>query len=272
MRPVLFSVLGFDIQTYGLSKVLAALLGAFLLGRAFQRNGLSRDLGHSIAFWATVWGFVGAKIYFLLEQLPNITTHDLGGSGFTWYGGLIAGVSSALWIIKRHKLPLATVAGAAAIPLTLAYGVGRIGCLLSGDGTYGKPTDLPWGMTFTHGAVPTTIAVHPTPLYETIAALFIAAALWGLTRYWRPAAIFGAYLVLSGISRFLVEYLRINTPAFLGLTQPQLWSLLGTIVGLIIIISTQRQRPDPTAGARADSEILDYDATGAQPAQRAATT
>jgi phosphatidylglycerol:prolipoprotein diacylglycerol transferase len=144
--------------------------------------------------------------------------------------------------------------------------------LLSGDGTYGKPTDLPWGMTFTHGAVPTTVAVHPTPLYETIAALFIAAALWGLTHYWRPAAVFGGYLVLSGISRFFVEYLRINTPAFLGLTQPQLWSLLGAIVGLVLIVRTQRQQPDPTAGARANSELLGNDTTGAQPSQPAATT
>ena len=242
MQPVLFSILGFDVQVYGVSKVLAAFLGAYLLGRAFQKIGLSRDLAHSIAFWAVVWGFIGAKIYYLLEQLPNITSHDLGGAGFTWYGGLAGGVLSALWIVRRHHLPLAQVAGAAAIPLTLAYGVGRIGCLLSGDGTYGKPTDLPWGMTFPNGMVPTTVPVHPTPLYEAIAALFIAGALWGVARHWKPGAVFGAYLVLSGLSRLFVEYLRINEPAVLGLTQPQLWALVGVAIGLVIIGSPRRSR------------------------------
>lgn len=257
MRPVLFSVLGLDFQTYGLSKALAALVGAYLLGRAFQKVGLSRDLGFNLAIWATVWGFVGAKIYFLLEQFPVITAHHLAGSGFTWYGGLIGGISSALWIARRHHLPLATVAGAAAIPLTLAYGIGRIGCLLSGDGTYGRPTDVPWGMAFPHGVVPTMVAVHPTPLYEAIAALFIAAALWAIARRWHPGAVFGAYLVLSGISRFLVEYLRINKPVVVGLTQPQLWALLGMIVGVAIIFYAQRSPSGPATERPSDKDALD---------------
>jgi len=112
--------------------------------------------------------------------------------------------------MRRHQLPLGIVAGAAAIPLTLAYGIGRLGCLLSGDGTYGRPTSLPWGMAFPNGVVPTSVPVHPTPLYEALAAVAIATLLWALGQRWTPPAVFGAYLVLSGISRFLVEYLRIN--------------------------------------------------------------
>ena len=239
MLPVLFSVFGFDIQSYGVSKALAALVAAFLLARAFEGLDLKRDLAYSLVTWTVLWGFVGAKIYYLLEQLPNFDVHHLGGMGFTWYGGLIGGVVAALVIVHRHQLPLGAIAGAAAVPLTVAYGIGRLGCLLSGDGTYGRPTSVPWAMTFPNGVVPTTVPVHPTPLYEALAALLIAAVLWALSKRWNPAAVFGAYLALSGISRFLVEFLRINQPSLFGFTQPQLWALVSLIVGVVLIVRTQ---------------------------------
>lgn len=237
MRPVLLSIFGFDIQSYGVSKAAAALLAAYLLGRTFERRGLQKDDAHSLVIWATFWGFVGAKIYFLLEHSGEISLHHLGGSGFTWYGGLIGGVAASLVMIRRRHLPASTVLDAAAIPLTVAYGVGRVGCWLSGDGTYGRPTGLPWGQTFPQGMVATDVPVHPTPLYETTAAFAIAAILWALQRRTRrpPLEILGAYLVLSGISRFAVEYLRINEPALLGLTQPQLWAIASVAVGVAVI-------------------------------------
>ena len=251
MRPVLFSVFGLDIQSYGVSKALAALVAAFMLARAFEQRGFKRDSAYSLVMWATIWGFVGAKIYYLLEQLPNFDVHHLGGMGFTWYGGLIGGVVAALVIVRRHQLPLGVVAGAAAIPLTLAYGIGRLGCLLSGDGTYGKPTSVPWAMTFPNGVVPTDVPVHPTPLYEALAAVAIATVLWALGKLWNPPAVFGAYLALSGISRFLVEFLRINEPALLGLTQPQLWALAGLITGVVLIVRTQYLNPSRRAAGQA---------------------
>jgi phosphatidylglycerol---prolipoprotein diacylglyceryl transferase len=251
VRPVLFSVFGFDIQSYGVSKAVAALVAVFLLARAFEKLALRRDSAYSLVMWATIWGFVGAKIYYLLEQLPNFDLHHLGGMGFTWYGGLIGGVVAALIIVHRHRLPLGTVAGAAAVPLTIAYGIGRLGCLLSGDGTYGRPTSVPWAMTFPHGVVPTNVPVHPTPLYEALAAVLIAAVLWALGRRWNPAAVFGAYLALSGISRFFVEFLRINEPALLGLTQPQLWALVSLIAGVVLIVRTQYLNRPPRIAAEA---------------------
>jgi phosphatidylglycerol---prolipoprotein diacylglyceryl transferase len=94
-------------------------------------------------------------------------------------------------------------------------------------------------MTFPNGVAPTNVPVHPTPLYEALAAVLIAVVLWALGRRWNPAAVFGAYLALSGISRFLVEILRINEPALLGLTQPQLWALVSGIVGVVLIVRAQ---------------------------------
>jgi len=240
VQPVLFSVFGLDIQSYGASKGLAALVAAFMLARAFEQRGLKRDSAYSLVMWATIWGFVGAKIYYL---------------GFTWYGGLIGGVIASLVIVRRHQLPLGVVAGAAAVPLTVAYGIGRLGCLLSGDGTYGKPTSVPWAMSFPNGVVPTNVPVHPTPLYEALAAIVIATVLWALGKRWNPPAVFGAYLALSGISRFLVEFLRINEPALFGLTQPQLWALVSLLTGVVLIVRTQfLNRPRRTAAQAANAE------------------
>ncbi len=241
MRPVLFSIFGLDIQTYGVSKVLAAWVGALLLGRAFAARGLSRELAYPLVLWSTVWGFVGAKVYYLLEQLPNLTLHDFGGMGFTWYGGLLAGTIAALVMVKRQGLPLGTVAGAIAAPLSVAYAIGRLGCLIAGDGTYGRPTSLPWGMRFPNGVVATDVAVHPTPLYEALAALLIAVVLWRLGRRVPGPAVFGCYLLLSGVARFLVEFLRTNTAAVLGLTQPQLWAAASVLVGVALIARSSRR-------------------------------
>lgn len=257
MWPVLFSIFGVQIQSYGLSKALAALVGAYLLGRAFQRIGYDKEQAHSLVLWAVLWGFVGAKVYFLAEHWQHFTWHYLGGSGFTWYGGLIGGTLAVVVFTRRHQLALDTVAGAMAMPLSIAYGIGRIGCFLAGDGTYGQPTDLPWGMAYPNGMVPTDVPVHPTELYEAAGAFAIAALLWALRTRWHPVSVFGSYLVLSGLARLLVEFLRINDPVLFGLTQPQLFGIVSMVLGSLLIFRRQlRARPtpgdlDPVAAAAA---------------------
>ena len=236
MFPVLFSFLGVEVQSYGVSKALAALVGAHLLGRAFERIGYDKERGHTDVWWAVVWGFVGAKVYYLLAEWQHVSWHMLGGSGFVWYGGLIGGTLAVVVITRRHKLSLGTVAGAMAMPLSVAYGIGRIGCFLAGDGTYGRPTDLPWGMAFPRGVVPIDVPVHPTPLYEAGAAFAIAGVLWALGRRWRPVPVFGTYLALSGLSRLLVEFLRVNDPVLLGLTEAQLFGIVSMVVGAGFIL------------------------------------
>lgn len=235
MRPVLFSIFGFNIQTYGVSKALAALMAAVLLAKTFRRLGLRTEDAQNIVLWATLWGFAGAKVYYLAERWPAVSLHNLGGMGFTWYGGLLAGVVSVVVYSRRHNLPLDVVAGAAAAPLSVGYAIGRLGCLLSGDGTYGRPTSLAWGMRFPHGAVPVDVRVHPTPAYEAVGALLIAAVLALAARRATALQVFALYLIVSGTARALVETLRTNPPVLAGLTQPQLWALGGVLIGIWLL-------------------------------------
>ena len=251
MRPVLFEVLGFPINSYGVSKAAAALVAGYLLAREFRRLGWNPDRAWTIAITATFVGFLGGKLYYLAEHVGSLSPHSFGSSGFTWYGGLIAGVLTVVLMARRYELPLGQLAGIAAAPLSLAYGLGRIGCFLSGDGTYGRPSDLPWAMAFPNGTMPTFVPVHPTALYEALFALALGGALWAVRTRWAPLTVFGVYAVLSGVARFLVEEIRLNEEVLFGLTQPQLWSLVLVAVGVGLLISGRRDRSgrEPVASA-----------------------
>ena len=146
----------------------------------------------------------------------------------------------------------------AAPAVAVGYGVGRLGCLISGDGDYGIPTTLPWGMSFPNGLVPTTQRVHPTPIYELLAALVIAAYLWrrGAKRSGSPplplGQLTGEYLVLSGIARFLVEFIRINPRIYFGMSNAQVASL-GSIVAGLLLVAWARQRTAAPAERAVDA-------------------
>jgi len=247
MHPTLFHLLGITITSYGASKALAALAAGWLLSREFRRLGWNPAVVTNLVLATTVVGFLGAKLYYLAEHANDMMSHDLGGSGFTWYGGFLAGAATFLLLARHYRLPIVTLAGISTAPLSVAYGIGRIGCLLAGDGTYGRPTSLPWGVTFTHGTMPTTVPVHPTPLYEALAAFATAALLWRVRRRWQPSTTVAVYLILAGTARFLVEIVRINTKAWLGLTQPQLWSLaLVTVGAAVLLLRLPRWSPSRT--------------------------
>ena len=96
------------------------------------------------------------------------------------------------------------------MPLAIGYAIGRVGCQLSGDGDYGMHSDLPWAMAYPDGTVPTTDEVHPTPVYETLAMGIVALVLWRLRDRFAPGVLFGLYLMIAGIERFLVEFIRRN--------------------------------------------------------------
>ncbi|SSC22209.1 Prolipoprotein diacylglyceryl transferase, partial [Klenkia terrae] len=222
VRPVLFEMLGFPINSYDASKVAAALLACYLSARELRRLGWDPDRAWSLVVWATVLGFVAGELYYLAEHAGSLSPLSFGSSGFTWYGGLIAGALTVVVLARRCGMPLVPLAGIVAAPPSFAYGVGRTGCLLSGDGTYGTSAELPWAMAFPNGTMPTTVPVHPTALYEAVVAIALGGLLWELRSRW--------------------------TPMTLGLTQPRSWSLalVAGGVGLLVADRADRFRRSPT--------------------------
>jgi len=229
----------FNVPTFGLMLWLAAVAGAFIMDRSFRRANVPADAVGMVAV-AVVAGIVGAKIWHVIDT--PIEFREFGWSvlwdrdGFAWFGGLVFGISALViqgWYARLGGLRTLDLAAPAA---AVGYGIGRIGCFLSGDGCYGVPTTLPWGMSFPNGIDPTLARVHPTPLYELVAGLIIGGYLWlrgGKTR--GTGAIVGEYLVLSGLARFLVEFVRRNPKILWGLSNAQLASLGCVVAGVFLL-------------------------------------
>ncbi|MGI8558876.1 MAG: prolipoprotein diacylglyceryl transferase [Solirubrobacteraceae bacterium] len=137
------------------------------------------------------------------------------------------------WSLRRGMFCL-TLLDLAAVPLAMGYAIGRIGCQVSGDGDYGNASSLPWAMSYRHGTVPTPsgVRVQPTPIYETLAMGLVAWGLWRLRDRFRPGALFALYLVLSGVERLLVEFVRRNHRILAELAAAQLESIGLVIIGL----------------------------------------
>jgi len=254
----------FQLPTFGLMVALALITAAYVLQADFDRRGMNADAFTMITV-AGLMGIFGAKLYHLLEPQSRKEFFDyplsllLSRYGFAWFGGFLGGFGALLVMRWRAKLPVWEFLDACSPAASLGYAIGRIGCFLSGDGDYGRPTSLPWGMSFPNGVVPTAgpsgtcvqwgwpadCRVHPAPLYELLIWSAIGWLLWRLgarilKNPRRSGEIFCYYLILTGVARFLVEIIRINPPWILGLSNAQVASAISVIGGLILLVFLKR--------------------------------
>jgi phosphatidylglycerol:prolipoprotein diacylglycerol transferase len=258
-------VLGISIKTFGVTFALAFLACGLVVARRLRELGKPVDWAYEIVFAALLGGVIGARGYYLIQNYSTVE-HDLlgsifSGSGLVWYGGALGGAIGVLaWMRWRHAMEL-RMFDMCATALALGYAIGRIGCQVSGDGDYGIRSSLPWAMGYPHGTVPTPpgVRVQPTPIYETVAMCLVAYLLWQLRDRVRPGVVFALYMVLSGLERLLVEFIRRNAEVWAGLTAPQLESIGLMIVGLAWLAWMARE--DGLTGLRAGS------ARRAQPAR-----
>jgi phosphatidylglycerol---prolipoprotein diacylglyceryl transferase len=258
MQPDIDSF-GISVKTFGLFFALNFLAWGALANRRLRELGRPPDWAYELVAAALVGGLIGARGYWLAQNHESLSIGNaLGGSGLIWYGGLAGGVVAVLlWARWRgfFTLELVDLAGPA---LALGYAIGRIGCQVSGDGDYGRASSLPWAMGYPHGTVPTApgVTVHPTPIYETVTMGLVAWGLWQLRDRARPGVLFALYLVLAGAERFLVEFVRRNSDAALGLTAAQLESAVIFVVGAVWLAVVARRdgglmRPAAAGGGRA---------------------
>jgi len=247
MYPVLFEIGPLTIYSLGVFWALGALAAVWILQLELKRYTYDPQLAGTIVITAAIGGLIGARLLFVVEEWNHFTREPLSlllsGSGFSWFGGLLGGGLTTAWSFKKHRLPIRETADMSAPALALAYGIGRIGCFLAGDATWGKVSDVPWAMAFPDAVAgwadpltglpyPPGVKVHPTQLYELLQSLIVFGILWRVRKRPHPSgAIFYLYLILAGSMRFIVEFWRANPIVALGLTEYQWISLILVFFG-----------------------------------------
>ena len=249
MRPVLFQfpegfplIGGAEVQSFGILLFFSFIVAGYFARRELIRQGLDGERMSDLVFWALVGGILGGKLYYVLSDPSSLSANGLGallsGTGFTWYGGFML-ATLMVWIyMRRSKLPVGKTFDAIAMGMPAGVAVGRFGCFMAGD-DYGRPTGSFLGVAFPEGAPPTTVSVfrdrygltvdpelvarfgevvpvHPTQLYEIVTSALIFFVLWKIKDVpHRGGWLFGAWLGLYAINRFLLEIVRVKSDRFL---------------------------------------------------------
>ena len=217
----------------------------------------------TVTMIALLSGFAGAKIFHALENPEDFMANPIGmlfsSGGFTFYGGLITAAGVVIWYLRKQRISVPIFADSVAPGLMIAYGIGRIGCHLAGDGDWGVTSDLAikpgwlpdwlWAETYPKNIIygqELAEAVYPTPIYEFAASLLIFAILWGLRKHpFLNSWLFFLYLVFNGLERFFIEKIRVNNEFdLLGITvtQAEVISSILILIGLVGLAKTTRKR------------------------------
>lgn len=267
MIPKLFQIGPVPVYSYGLMLGISFIVASYLLSKEFKRRNLGENNAINITFIALIGGVVGAKLLYVIEEWGSISSMPSGKlfssegifspAGLTYYGGLILATALIILYTKRKKIPFLRVADSAAPSLAIGYGIARIGCHLSGDGDYGLPVSefaswIPWGTDYSKGTLPPSIAFHgteiakkfggmvpdntlchPTPVYEFILGVIMLAILWHFRKKFTiDGKLFGLFLILTGVFRFLIEFIRLNPKLISIFSEAQVISVVLFIMGI----------------------------------------
>jgi phosphatidylglycerol---prolipoprotein diacylglyceryl transferase len=254
MYPILFDLGPATIYTYGVLLAAAYLLGLRLAMVRARARGLDQARVLDLGIYIIISALVGAKLLLVVTDFSTFVSDPsqlitLARSGGVFYGGLLLAVSVALWYIRRIGLPLWTTCDVFAPGIALGHVVGRFGCFFAGC-CWGKPTDVPWAITFTNEyaaanvGTPLHVPLHPTQLYEAGAEAFILLLLLATERRGRtyPGRTFWLYMLLYAISRFIIEFYR-NDPrgAVLMFSTSQFISLILVPVAVVMLVALGRR-------------------------------
>jgi phosphatidylglycerol---prolipoprotein diacylglyceryl transferase len=260
MYPRLLELGPITVYTYGVLLAAAYLLGLKLAMVRAQARNLDHTRVLDLGIYIIISALLGAKLLLLVTDWRTFTSSPgelltLLRSGGVFYGGLIVAVAVSLWYIRRVGLPLWTTCDVFAPGIALGHVIGRLGCLFAGC-CYGKPTDLPWGITFTdpfaaaNVGTPLNRPLHPTQLYEAGAEALILIILLATESRGRRFAgrTFWLYMLLYAISRFIVEIFRGDPRGNVGIfSTSQFISVLLAPLAIAMLVYLSRARvPAPT--------------------------
>jgi len=229
---------------------IAYLVAYWVASLEFKRKGLTENLLSNVFLAIIVGGIGGAKILYVIENVPisqlisNPLEYLLSRGGLTFYGGFIGAVILLIIVAKKGKTSFWKIGDAISPSLALGYAIGRIGCFLVGD-DYGIKSDLPWAISFPKGLPPTTERVHPTQLYEVIAMVVVFFIIWTIRKKRAPDGwLFSIYFILAGLERFLIEIVRSTTASPIPhLSVAQIMAIVLMAAGAIRLIQINSREP-----------------------------
>lgn len=248
MRYILFSIGSFHIYGYGFMIALGVLAALMIGMHRAKKYGLDPDLMFNLTFICVIGGFAGAKILYIITEFQNLMTskdmlRDIS-NGFVVYGGIIGGALVA-WLYCRHKKVSFLKYFDMAMPsVAVAQGFGRIGCFFAGC-CYGKETSCPIGLVFKESPfAPNDVSVIPTQLLSSAGDFLIAVILILIARRKGKDGTVGCfYLLLYGIGRFLIEFLRDDPRGNVGiLSTSQFISIFIVAAGAILLGVIQKKK------------------------------
>jgi phosphatidylglycerol:prolipoprotein diacylglycerol transferase len=218
MFPHLIQFGTHSLPTYGVLVALAFLCALWMASKFARQRGIDSEKVVNLGVYCALMGMLGAKVMMIALD-PDLRTHPaeifslatLQSAGI-FYGGFILALVFAFFYMRAQRLPILTTSDIFAPGLAIGHGIGRLGCFAAGC-CWGKPTHLPWAVTFTNKdattGVPLGIPLHPTQLYEAFSEGIICLILIAvLRRSHRDGQVIGLYGLLYGMVRFGVEFLR----------------------------------------------------------------
>ncbi|MGL4368640.1 MAG: prolipoprotein diacylglyceryl transferase [Spirochaetota bacterium] len=236
MYPILFQYKVLSIGGYGVMLGLGFYFAFLLAEREFILRGKDPNLAYKILLAAIPCGIIGSKLFHILEHLDEFQADPAGmifsGAGLSAYGGILLSLLVCGIIVYRNKESFLEMGDIAAPSLMLGYCFGRFGCHVAGDGCYGIPSFGFLGTAYPNGIVPSTITVFPTPLFEVAFAVAATGVLLQARKYeWKKGNLFFLYLILTGLPRFLVEFIRTNPKLISWMSQAQVISVALVLCG-----------------------------------------
>jgi phosphatidylglycerol:prolipoprotein diacylglycerol transferase len=252
MFPIFFQYKIIQIGGYGVMLGLGFYFAFLLTEREFILHKKNPDLAYKILLAAIPCGIIGSKLFHILEHLSEFRMDPWGmifsGAGLSAYGGILMSLLVCWIIIRLNKESFLEIGDITAPALMLGYCFGRFGCHVAGDGCYGIPTASFFGTAYPNGIVPTNEFVYPTPLFEVAFAVLATGFLLQMRkRELMRGTMFFTYMILAGVPRLLVEFIRLNPKMFFGLSQAQVISIGLIIAGVAGLVYNHRKKRHPVS-------------------------
>lgn len=261
--PVIFHIGMFPFRWYALFTIIAAGTAWWVGMREARRKGLPMERVEGSLVWIFLGAIIGARLFHVIDRpeaylAQPLEIFALWNGGLAAWGGIIGGIIGGLIYFRRAGLDLREVFDAAAPAMILGQGLGRLACIPNGD-AYGAPTNLPWAFIYTNPAamVPPElrgVPLHPYAVYELVFDLALFAVLWFVRKRGpfatTPGLLFVAYLGIYSAGRFLLTYTRVEKIWFLGLQEAQVFSFVGFVAAIVLLLVLVRRAPTDRTRSR----------------------